>query len=243
MIGRIGEDDFGQQLRQGLLNDSILLDHLTVAQGTTTGVALIMVDDSGQNRILIVSGANGTLSVDHIEAARELIERSEIVIVQLEIPLPTVVSAVELAARAGKKVLLNPAPAQALPATLLSLVDYLVLNEGEAACLSGIEVTDTTSAATAAHALFALGVRHVLLTLGSQGVIITDANGARHYPAPAVRAVDTTAAGDTFIGALAVGLVERMSLDSAAQLAVKAASLSVTRAGAQTSIPYRSEIT
>jgi ribokinase len=242
LVGRVGADQFGEQLRRGLANDKVLLDHLTIDDRSGTGVALIMVDDSAQNRILIVSGANGTLDAQHVHAAAGLIDHSRLVLLQLEVPLSTVACAVEQAAHAGKQILLNPAPAQALPAELLARVDYLVLNETEASLLSASSVVDITSAAYAGAALLRQGVRHALVTLGPQGVVIIDSAGPRHYSAPVVKAVDTTAAGDTFIGGMAVGLIEGMPLDAAAQFAMQAASLSVTRVGAQTSIPYRHEI-
>jgi ribokinase len=163
-------------------------------------------------------------------------------LLQLEVPLPTVMRAIEHAARSGARILFNPAPAQPLPAEWFARVDYLVPNETEASLLTGIEVTDPASAASAAQELRSRGARVVLITLGAQGVLIADAGGRRHYMPPTVKAVDTTAAGDTFIGAFAVGLTEGLPLDDAAKLAMQAASLSVTRVGAQTSIPYRSEL-
>jgi len=242
MVGRVGSDEFGAQLRKGLAADGIALDHLGIDDSTGTGVALIMVDAAAQNRIVIVPGANGTMSPAQVDSAAPLIGSAELVLLQLEIPLQAVLRVVEHAAQAGTKILLNPAPAQRLPTELLARVDYLIPNETEAALLTGVDVIDAQTAEKAARALQACGARNVLVTLGSRGVLIADAQGARHYMPPRVQAVDTTAAGDTFIGAFAVGLSEGMPLDDAAKFAMRAASLSVTRVGAQTSIPYRSEI-
>jgi ribokinase len=242
MVGRVGRDEFGEKLRRGLAQDGVELDYLSVDPAAHTGVALIMVDDSAQNRIVIVPGANGAFTPEHVDEAHKLLDHAQLVLLQLEIPMPSVARAIERAASAGKKILLNPAPAQALPTEWLARVDYLVPNETEATLLTKIEVTNPSTAAAAARELQSRGARIVLVTLGSQGVLIADAQGARHYDAPKVNAVDTTAAGDTFIGGLAVGLTEGMSLDEAAKFAMRAASLSVTRAGAQTSIPYRSEV-
>jgi ribokinase len=242
MIGRVGRDEFGDQLRKGLAQDDIVLDYLSTDDQAHTGVALIMVDDSAQNRIVIVPGANGAFTSAQVDQAEDLLDQAELVLLQLEIPLPSVTRAIERAARAGKKILLNPAPAQPLPAQWWAHIHYLVPNETEATLLTGIHVTDPSAAAAAARELQSRGVRNVLVTLGPQGVLIADSQGARHYNPPSVKAVDTTAAGDTFIGGLAVGLTEGMQLDDAAKFAMRAASLSVTRVGAQTSIPYRSEV-
>ena len=242
MVGRVGADEFGTTLRRGLEQDGILLDHVGVDTDVSTGVALILVDDSAQNRIVVVPGANGTFAPANVDAAGAWIDGAKLVLVQLETPMPSVEHAIQRAVRAGVPVLLNPAPAQALSDDVLRSVDYLVPNETEASMLTGIEVTDVTSAAAAARSLRQRGARCVLITLGPRGVLIADDDGVRDHAAARVQAVDTTAAGDTFIGGLSVGLVEGMTLDAAARFAMQAAALSVTRPGAQTSIPYRSEI-
>jgi len=242
MIGCVGADEFGDKLQRGLLEDGVRLDHLSVDMQSGTGVALILVDDAGQNRIVIVPGANASLAPAHIDAAGESIDHAELLIVQLETPLATVAHAMARAARAGKRIVLNPAPAMQLPEEVLSCVDYLIPNETEATLLTGIEVNDPKSAAAAASELMSRGPRCVLVTLGAQGVLIADSSGTRHYAPPPVKAIDTTAAGDTYIGAFAVALLEGVSLDDAARFAMKAASISVTRAGAQTSIPRRADL-
>jgi ribokinase len=242
LIGRVGNDAFGEQLRSGLAGDGVSLAYVSVDPAASTGVAMILVDATAENRIVIVPGANGTLTTDEVDHAATSICAAAMLIVQLETPMSVVQHAVATAHASGVPVLLNPAPAQPLPSALLFMVDYLVPNETEASLLTGINVTDADSAALAAEKLRQQGVQHVLITLGAQGVVIVDASGVRRYPSPVVQAIDTTAAGDTFIGAFAAGISEGMALDDAAQLAVAAAALSVTRHGAQTSIPYRREI-
>jgi ribokinase len=242
LVGRVGADAFGSELRHVLAADGILLDHVSTDQRAATGVAMILVDDAAQNRIVLAPGANATLAADHIDAAAACIERASLVILQLEVPMATVDHAIGLAKRAGRPVLLNPAPAQPLPGTLWPAIDYLIPNESEAAVLTGIRVDDPRSAAEAAQLLRARGVGHVLVTLGAQGVLIVDADGERHLPAQVVAAVDTTAAGDTFIGGLAAGLLEGMPLDEAARLGQRAAAWCVARIGAQPSIPFRTDL-
>lgn len=242
MIGCVGADDFGEQLRRALTADSVMLDHLSVNPAESTGTALIMVDDAGENCIVIVPGANATLTPWQLQQSGELIDRANLLLLQLEVPLATVEQAIQRAARAAVPVILNPAPAQVLPHALLSQVDYLVPNETEAALMTGIEVSDVASAAKAAAKLLDIGTRHVLLTLGAQGVLIVDGEGTRRHPAPLVQAVDTTAAGDTFIGGVAVALAEGRGLDDAVRFGIQAAALSVTRLGAQSSIPRRAEL-
>ncbi|MET0534502.1 MAG: ribokinase [Steroidobacter sp.] len=242
MIGRVGADEFGARLRDGLARDRVAVEQVSVDPTVGTGTALIMVDDQAQNRIALIPAANHTLTPTIMEQMAAPIDAASLVLLQLEIPLPTVEWVIARAAAAKAQVILNPAPAQALPASIWSRVDYIVPNESEAAMLTGIDVTDVASATAAANEMRRRGARHVLLTLGSKGVLIADAAGTRTHPAPKVKAVDTTAAGDTFIGALAAMLSEGKDLDAAARFAVEAASLSVTRAGAQPSIPYRHEI-
>jgi ribokinase len=163
-------------------------------------------------------------------------------ILQLEVPLPTVEHAIGIARRASVPVLLNPAPAQPLPDGLWPAIDYLIPNESEAALLAGYPVSDPRSAANAAETFRARGVRHVLVTLGEQGVLIAGPDGTQHLPALPVEAVDTTAAGDTFIGGFATGLLEGMTIERAARLGQQAAAYCVTRHGAQRSIPFRADL-
>ncbi|MDR3435761.1 ribokinase [Telmatospirillum sp.] len=241
-IGRVGLDAFGEQLLATMAADGVDISHISTDNQSATGVAMILVDATAQNRIILAPGANATLAAVHLDAALTSIEQAAMVILQLEVPLATVEYAIGLAGRAKRPVLLNPAPAQPLPDRLWPAIEYLVPNESEASLLTGIAVHDPRSAADAAEALRARGVRHVLVTLGEQGVLIAGPDGTRHLPAQPVKAVDTTAAGDTFIGGFAAGLLEGMSLDDAVRLGQRAAALCVTRPGAQPAIPFRAEL-
>jgi ribokinase len=242
LVGQVGDDDFGTTLREGLLRDGIEAAGVTRSATAGTGVAVILVEDAGQNRILLASGANGTLAVADIDRAGAWIEHAAMLIVQLEVPMAVVQRAVAIAHRAGVPVLLNPAPAAGLPEGLLSQVSILVPNESEAATLGGLEVSDPGSAIVAARRFRQQGVGTVVVTLGQQGVVVVDPAGERHLPAHRVQAVDTTAAGDTFIGGLAVGCVEGKSMDAAVAMGQRASAVCVTRPGAQPSIPYRHEL-
>jgi ribokinase len=241
-IGRVGADAFGAQLKDALACDGIDVRHVSVDAAASTGVAMILVDDAAQNRIILAPGANATLTPAHLEEAADVIAGAALLVLQLEVPMATVESAAAMAVRSGCPVLLNPAPAQPLPDSLWGAVDYLIPNETEASALTGIAVSDPASAAAAALKLRQRGVRTVLMTLGAQGVVIAGPDGVRHLPAEVVKAVDTTAAGDTLIGGFSVGLAEGMSIDDAARLGQRAAALCVGRRGAQPAIPYRREI-
>lgn len=242
MVGQVGTDGFGDTLRAGLMADGIDVSHVKQTCSVGTGVAMILVEDIGQNRIMLAAGANGTLSSADIDAAGELVDGAALLVVQLEVPLDVVLHAMRRARAAGVPVLLNPAPAIRLPDEVWPLVDILVPNESEAALLTGLSVADVESAYRAAQSLRQRGVRCVLITLGEKGVVLVDDHGQRHLPAQVVKAVDTTAAGDTFIGGLTAGLMEGLSLDDAAALGQRASALCVTRIGAQPSIPYRREV-
>lgn len=242
MVGRLGADSNGAALRATLDAEGIATAHVSNIATAASGVAMIWVEDDGQNRIALAPGANGSLGPAEVDAAAADIAAAALLIVQFEVPMPAVLAAVGHARRAGVKVLLNPAPAAPLPAALWPQVDILVLNESEASAVSGVVVGDVASAVVAGETLRARGPSQVLVTLGAQGVVVVDGAGSRHAAAHQVVAVDTTAAGDTFIGALAVALCEGQSLDAAVALGQAASALCVTRAGAQASIPYRREL-
>ena len=242
MAGRVGADAFGRDLREAMVTDGIDSEFVSIDNHTATGVAMILVEDSGQNRIVLAPGANAQLVAAHLDAAATCIEQAALMILQLEVPLATVEHAIGIARRASVPVLLNPAPAQPLPDRLCPAVDYLIPNETEAALLAGFPVTDPRSAAAAAEVFRGRGVRHVLVTLGEQGVVIAGPGGTLHVPALPARAVDTTAAGDTFIGGFATGLLEGMEVEQAARLGQQAAAFCVARHGAQRSIPRRVDL-
>ncbi|HYD80599.1 MAG TPA: ribokinase [Paucimonas sp.] len=241
-VASVGDDGFGEQSLRGFAAEEIDLRHIVKAAATPTGTAGILVDDSGHNCIVIAAGANDLLSPAQVDAASDAIGAAQLLVCQLETPMPTVARAIDVAKERGVKVILNPAPAQALDAGLLAKIDYLILNETEASQMSGIEVTDRASASRASEALLARGVGVVLLTMGEHGVCITQSGASRHLPAVKVDVVDTTAAGDTFVGAFAVGIARGLALDEAAMEAQYAAALTVTKLGAQTSIPRRAEV-
>lgn len=245
MVACLGDDAFGTELRAALRNDGIDDSHISTIEGEASGVASILVDASGQNSIVLAAGANDALSPAHIDAARSLIEQARIVVLQLETPLATVRHAIQLAHRLGKIVVLNPAPAQALPADLLAQVDYLIPNEIEAAMLAGLNAASLDNDAAIEAAVTKLragGSSNVLVTLGEKGVYAALSSGSVHVAAQPTKAVDTTAAGDTFIGGFVAALAEGRSEADAIAFGQRAAALSVARIGAQTSIPYRREL-
>lgn len=240
MVACVGDDAFGGQMRDSITACGIDDRYIDEVAGEATGIASIMVDANAQNSIVIAAGANGRLDVERIERARPLIEQASIVLLQLEVPMPTVIHSIELAHALGKTVVLNPAPAQALPRELLQKIDYLILNEIEAAMLAEEQSEDIPLLARKLHAL---GARNVVVTLGEKGVYGSFADGQqRHLPARKVQAVDTTAAGDTFIGGFIGAVAQGHDQFDAIAYAQAAAALSVTRVGAQTSIPTRDEV-
>jgi ribokinase len=241
MVGCVGDDAFGATLRAALVGDGIIDSHITTLPGVASGIASILVDDNGQNSIVIAGGANDLLSPAHIDAAQGLIEQADIVVLQLETPMDTVVHAIKLARSLGKTVVLNPAPAASLPQGVLELVDYLIPNEIEAAMLAGVS-PEGADVKALAGALQKQGSDNVIITLGSKGVHAALYGGDYTFPAEAVQAVDTTAAGDTFIGGFVAGLASGMDEAEAIQQGQRAAAWSVTKPGAQTSIPHLHEL-
>ncbi|WP_319016911.1 ribokinase [Diaphorobacter aerolatus] len=241
LLSCVGNDAYGEQLLASLRADGIDVSHVMHAGDAATGVAVISVDDAGQNQIVVLAGANQRLSV-----AEDLLERllrdARFVVLQFETPLAEVAKALRIARKVSCKVALNPSPMQAIAPSWWGSIDVLVVNETEAAALSGLAVQDVQQAAIAAQQLFARGVAQVVVTLGANGAVACDAHGARWHEALKVQAVDSTAAGDTFLGALAVQLAGGATLDAATQWAMRAASICVTRAGAQPSIPTAQEV-
>ena len=242
LVGCVGDDGDGRALREALTRDGIDTTAVAIDATEPTGTALVMVDDAGQNRIVVVAGANARVVVDEDALARALSD-ADFLVAQFETPIAQVERALHAARRGGCKVLLNPSPAQPVDIAWWPLIDTLVVNEVEAAMLSGLAADSPGEAAAAGRALRRLGVARVVVTLGSRGAVAIDANGARHHMAPKVTAVDTTAAGDTFLGALAVTLArDGTDLDAAVRLGIRAGALCVTRPGAQPSIPWRDDV-
>jgi len=244
MVGRVGNDGFGEMQRQGMEALGIDTDFLITDEEAPTGTAVIIVDAQGQNSIVVVSGANRRLTPADVEAARPAIGASDALLLQLESPIPTVQRAAEVARDRGVPVILNPAPAptQPLPAPLLRSVDYLIPNEVEATALTGIQVVDQSGAERAAASLQTQGIETVILTLGAQGALAVSPQGTIQAPALSVRAVDTTAAGDAFVAAFAVALCEGQPLREALRFANAGGALAVTKLGAQPSLPTREEV-
>lgn len=241
-IARVGRDRFGENAMAGFAREGIDVQYVTHDKSAPSGVALIFVSKDGENSIAVAGGANGRLSPVEVNEARGAIARASVVLIQLETPLETVQTAAQLAVEAGVPVILNPAPALSLPAKLLQCVSLLTPNETEAGFLTGIAVTDKASAAQAAERLRAKGVATVIITLGSAGAFVADGSVREIVPGFRVTAVDTTAAGDVFNGALSVALGEGQTLIESVRFANAAAAISVTRLGAQPSVPDRKEI-
>ncbi|MBB5190273.1 ribokinase [Silvimonas terrae] len=243
MIGATGADSYGDILRAGLAAEGIDGSGVATVANVATGVAMIIVDDASQNAILIIPGANGTVTPAAISQHEALIRAADVVVCQLEVPHDTVFAALQSARRLGKVTVLNPAPVSApLPVAWLAEADYLIPNEIEAATLSGIPVDSPQDACIAAQRLRAMGARNVLITLGSRGLVSLTGEDTVHYPGTPVKAVDTTAAGDTFAGGFAAALARGATVHDAILLGQRAAAISVTRAGAQPSIPYLHEV-
>ena len=240
-IGCVGDDAFGTAARATLERDGVGTTHLRTQPGVPTGIAMILGEQSGQNSIALASGANASLDLALVDEAASTIAGAALLVCQLETPLAAVRHAIGIARRHGVPVLLNPAPAQPLPLALLAEIDILVPNESEAALLvdAGPGGDDAAAMASALHAR---GPSTVIVTLGGEGICIADASGTRTRTAPKVRAVDTTGAGDTFIGGFAVALQEGLDTDAAAAFAQRAAAISVTRAGAMAAMPRRDEL-
>lgn len=242
LVGCVGDDAHGRALCEALDGDGIDTTAVAVDATAPTGTALVMVDDAGQNRIVVIAGANARVALDEDALAVQLRD-ADFLIAQFETPLPQVERALRAARRAGCKALLNPSPAQPVVDAWWPLIDTLVVNEVEARMLSGQAAESPGDAAAAGQALRRRGVARVVVTMGSRGAVAVDAQGARHHAAPEVAVVDTTAAGDTFLGALAVALArDGGDLDAAVRLGIRAGALCVGRPGAQPSIPRRDDV-
>lgn len=242
MVGRVGRDAFGTALLDNLAAAGV--DHTYVTQDpeAASGVALIVVDDAGENSIVVASGANMRISAADVDAAETAIAGADICLLQLESPLEVVTRSAEVAHAYGVTVVLNPAPARPLPAALLSLIDVLVPNEGETALLTGQPVDDLAAADSAAATLRGMGVGTVILTLGERGALLAQEGATDRFPAFAVTPIDTTAAGDAFVGGFAVALGEGRSLADAVRWGNAAGALATTKMGAQPSLPHRTAL-
>jgi ribokinase len=243
-ICKLGDDSFGHDAMKMFKEENIDISCSSITKESSSGVALITTLPSGENSIIVDSGANGLLSPADIEASEHLFTEAKIVLMQLETPLDTLVKAAELGKKYGAYVVLNPAPAPAkpLPKELLKNVDLLIPNETEASYISGVNIVDEASTAKAMSEIQKLGVKDVIITVGSKGVYANINGKLVIVPAFKVKAVDTTAAGDTFCGALCTSLCSGKDLESSILFANKASSISVTRRGAQMSMPHLNEV-
>ncbi len=239
-LGAVGKDSYGAELTENLKKNNITYEG-AVLENATTGIAMITVCD-GNNFILLDGGANNCVTPAMLMGKKALFSWADFVILQLEIPMDAVLCAAKLGRECDAKVLLNPAPYKPLPDELLPCIDYLIPNEHEAADIVGFSIETDTDAENAIEALFAKGVKNVIITLGDKGCVYKDEAGIRFQTAEKVKAVDTTAAGDTFIGALVSKLCEGKNIQSAVQYATHASAVTVTRRGATDSIPFANEL-
>lgn len=241
-ITKVGDDVFGRTAVQSYKNEGINTDHISTDAHLPSGVALITVDDNAENCIVVAPGANAALHAHDIERAAALFASASVILVQLEIPLDTVKHVVTFAAKNNVPLLLNPAPAFALPDDLLGLVSVITPNKKEAEMLTGLSIINLDTARQAAAVLAGKGIKKVIITLGAEGALLLTDNGYTYLPAVRVTPVDTTAAGDVFNGALAVAVAEEQDIEEAIKFASHAAAISVTRLGAQASAPRREEV-
>ncbi|MFM4942663.1 ribokinase [Aeromonas bivalvium] len=241
-IARIGDDAIGHQMKTGFAQDGIDVSAVELDDTLPTGIAIIYVSDEGENSIGLSAEANGALTPAVVQGHEAMIAGAHTLLLQLEVPLESVFEAARLATSHGTRVVLNPAPAQPLPAELLALVDLITPNQTEAELLTGVRVTDEASARQAAARFHQMGIGEVMITLGSQGVYCSKGQQQALIAGFRVEAVDTTAAGDTFNGALLAADLAGASFQDAVRFAHGAAALSVTRFGAQSSIPTRQEV-
>ncbi|WP_339226636.1 ribokinase [Oceanobacillus sp. FSL K6-2867] len=242
MIGKLGEDDFGKEHIESLDKNNVNHQSVLFDSQTSSGVGNIQIDYNGNNRIVVVPGANLKLSERDIEKNENVIMDSDIIVLQLEIPMKTVYKSIDLANKHGKTIILNPAPAQLIKPEYRSKIDYFVPNETEASLLSNIEVNGLETAEQAAEILLEQGYKNVIITLGDKGVIFKNQDQFKYVEAHRVKAVDTTAAGDSFIGSFAYGLSKGMEIEQTLNIAVAASAITVTKLGAQPSLPEIKEV-
>lgn len=241
-VGKVGRDAFGDMALECLNSHEICTDYVFRDGSEPSGVAMIFVSNSGQNSIAVAAGANARLMGADIKKARVVIASAKVLLAQLETPLSTIQEAIATATAAGVRVILNPAPAQPLPASLLKRLFLLTPNEHEAEVLTGVRIDSEKAAAAAAEILLRRGVQNVIITMGAKGAYVGCSEFRKFIPSHKVKAVDATGAGDIFNGALAVAIAEGESLLPAAEFANAAAAIGVTRLGAQSSVPARKEI-
>ena len=242
MIGRVGDDAFGGELRGSLQGYGVDTSGVAVHPGAASGVAVITVDDAAENEIIVVPGANGVVGREDLVRLEAALDGARVLLLQLEVPLDAVVAAAEMGRRRGVTVILDPAPAQPLPEALYAAVDILTPNESEAAALVGFPLDDPDAIARASQTLLNRGARSVIVKLGGKGVFWSNGPESAHFPAFPVAAVDSVGAGDAFNGGLAVGLSDGLDMAAAIRWGLAAGALSVTKSGAQPSMPDRAAV-
>jgi len=241
MIGRVGNDSFGQRLIASLKESHVDIQAIKKGE-TATGTAVILVDENGENSIVISPGENGKVSIDDLRQADAILREARFILTQFELPVAVVEALIQEVATFPAKLILNPAPFRSISRELLSKVDFLVPNEIEAEQLTGIKINSIDDAKQATRVLLDWGVTQVIITLGANGALFANSKGMQIIPAYQVKPVDTTAAGDTFIGGFAAALNRNFSIEDAVRYGNAAAAIAVTRFGAQTSIPTREEV-
>lgn len=242
LVCKTGDDIFGKRAIEEFKKEGINTQFIEMSGDKASGTAVILVNEKGENEIVVASGANETLDEKNIDAALDAVAEADVVLLQLETPLQTVLYAAKKAFEMGKKVILNPAPAQQLPAELFNYLYLITPNETEAEILTGIKVIDRTTAAAAAKKLLSMGVPNAIITLGAEGAYFKNHEMEMLVASPKVNATDTTAAGDVFNGVLSVQIAEENEWELSIAFACKAAAISVTRMGAQPSMPYKNEV-
>jgi len=241
MIGRVGKDIFGERALQSLVSAGVNIDYVTIDEETHTGIAFILLDTAGENMIAVAPGTDYKVSERDVDRAIDVIKQSDSLLLQLEIPINTVIYAAKVAYRHGVRVLLNPAPAMALPKELYSYIDVLVPNRTEAEMLTSIKIDSIDDAVKAGRELIGMGIENVVITMGNRGAVIVSKDFYHHVPAFKVDVVDTTGAGDVFVAALGVFLSRGMDIVNACRYACAAAALKISRMGAQ-SAPTLDEV-
>jgi ribokinase len=241
-ITKMGDDDFRKKLTDNLSENGVGIDDILIDKAESTGIALITVDGSGENEIIVIAGSNMKLEPEDINSKKDIFGKAEILLLQLEIPLESIIAAVALANENNIKIILNPAPARELPDELLSKIDFITPNETELETLTGVKISDDSTIILGAKKLIDKGVKNVIVTLGDKGAYLINHEQNEFFPAKKVKATDTTAAGDAFNAGFAYALSEKYQLGEAIKFANVTAAIAVTRMGAQASMPNKSEV-
>ncbi|MCJ8341475.1 MAG: ribokinase [Cetobacterium sp.] len=241
MLGKVGNDSLGETLLESLKNNNVNIKHIEKVEDSS-GIAKIIVEENGENRILVVPGANGKVDINFIEKNIEIIETCDYIVAQLEIPVETVEFLFKKAKSLNKTTILNPAPGRILSREIIEYSDFIIPNESELELLTGLKTNNENNIKKAGNILLDMGVKGLLITMGSKGSLYMTKDENTFYPAYKVKALDTTAAGDSFIGGFVTGLSKGLQIKDAINLGTKVAAISVTRRGAQTSLPTLDEV-